>query len=266
MVNIGKQHQRIVVKVGTSSLIYPNGQVNLRTIDRLAYTLATLNHQGYEMVLVSSGAIGVGLASLGLTKRPAEIAQQQALAAIGQTELMRIYSQRFLDYQTKVGQILLTRDVLDYPVSRQHILNTIETLLGDAVVPIINENDPVSVDELDHHTTFSDNDELSAQVATKIKADLLIVLSDIDAFYNRDPHKFTDAQPIRHVNQMTPELEQAASGSSTQFGTGGMVTKLRAAATIMQANQHMVLCNGRDPKIIFQILDGSEEVGTRFGK
>ena len=252
---MGKQHQRIVVKVGTSSLIYPNGQVNLRTIDRLAYTLATLNHQGYEMVLVSSGAIGVGLASLGLTKRPAEIAQQQALAAIGQTELMRIYSQRFLDYQTKVGQILLTRDVLDYPVSRQHILN-----------PIINENDPVSVDELDHHTTFSDNDELSAQVATKIKADLLIVLSDIDAFYDRDPHKFTDAHPIRHVSEMTPELEQAASGSSTQFGTGGMVTKLRAAATIMQANQHMVLCNGRDPKIIFQILDGNEEVGTRFGK
>lgn len=261
---MGEQHQRIVVKVGTSSLIYPNGQVNLRTIDRLAYTLATLSHQGYEMVLVSSGAIGVGLASLGLSKRPAEIAQQQALASIGQTELMRIYSQRFLDYQSKVAQLLLTRDVLEYPVSRQHTLNTISTLLNDSVIPIINENDPVSVDELDHHTTFSDNDELSAQVATKIKADLLIVLSDIDAFYNKDPHKFPDAQPIHHVTAMTPELERAASGSSTQYGTGGMVTKLRAAATIMKADQKMVLCNGRDPKIIFQILEG-QEIGTLFG-
>lgn len=258
-------NQRIVVKVGTSSLIYPNGQVNLRTIDHLAYTLATLNHQGYKMVLVSSGAIGVGLASLGLTKRPAEIARQQALASIGQTELMRIYSQRFLDYQTKVSQLLLTRDVLEYPVSRQHILNTITTLLKDSVVPIINENDPVSVDELDHHTTFSDNDELSAQVATRISADLLIVLSDIDAFYDKDPHKYPDAKPIHNVDEVTPELEQAASGSSTKFGTGGMVTKLRAATTIMKANQKMVLCNGRDPKIIFNILDG-EQIGTVFGK
>lgn len=258
-------HKRIVVKVGTSSLIYPNGQVNLRTIDRLAFTLATLSHQGYEMVLVSSGAIGVGLASLGLSQRPAEIARQQALASIGQTELMRIYSQRFLDYQSKVAQLLLTRDVLEYPVSRQHTLNTISTLLKDAVIPIINENDPVSVDELDHHTTFSDNDELSAQVATKINADLLIVLSDIDAFYTKDPHKYPDAQAIRHVAKMTPQLTAAASGSSTQFGTGGMVTKLRAAATIIQANRHMILCNGRDPKIIFKILEG-QQVGTLFGK
>lgn len=262
---MGKKNKRIVVKVGTSSLIYPNGQVNLRTIDRLAFTLATLSHQGYEMLLVSSGAIGVGLASLGLSKRPQEIARQQALASIGQTELMRIYSQRFLDYQSKVAQLLLTRDVLEYPVSQQHILNTITTLLNDSIIPIINENDPVSVDELDHHTTFSDNDELSAQVATKINADLLIVLSDIDAFYDKDPHRYPDAKAIRHVTHMTPELTQAASGSSTQFGTGGMVTKLRAAATIINAHQRMVLCNGRDPKIIFQILEG-QQVGTIFGE
>lgn len=257
--------QRIVVKVGTSSLILPNGQTNLHAIDGLAFTLATLNHQGYEMVLVSSGAIGVGLASLGLKDRPHEIAKQQALAAIGQTELMRIYSQRFLDYQTKVGQLLLTRDVLHFPVSRQHVLNTISTLLADGVVPIINENDPVSVDELDHHTTFSDNDELSALVATRIHADLLVVLSDIDAFYNKDPHKYSDAQPIRRVAEMTPELAAAASGSSTRFGTGGMVTKLHAAATIMKAHQPMILCNGADPKIVFRIVNG-DEVGTQFGK
>lgn len=257
--------QRIVVKVGTSSLILPNGQTNLQTIDRLAFTLATLNHQGYEVVLVSSGAMGVGLASLGMTNRPQEIAKQQALAAIGQTELMRLYSQRFLDYQSKVGQILLTRDVLDYPVSRQHVLNTLSALLNDHVIPIINENDPVSVDELDHHTTFSDNDELSALVATRINADLLIVLSDIDAFYDRDPHKFSDAHPISQVKELTPDLLAAASGTSTRFGTGGMVTKLRAAATIMKANQKMVLCNGADPRVILKIIKG-EQIGTLFGK
>jgi glutamate 5-kinase len=262
---MAEKKKRIVVKIGTSSLILPNGQTNLQTIDGLAFTLATLNHQGYEMVLVSSGAMGVGLAAQGLKKRPKPIAQQQALAAIGQTELMRIYSQRFLDYQTRVGQLLLTRDVLHFPVSRQHVLNTISTLLADGVVPIINENDPVSVDELDHHTTFSDNDELSALVATHIDANLLIVLSDIDAFYNKDPHKYADAQPIHHVKEMTPELKAAASGSSTRFGTGGMVTKLHAAATVMDNHQQMVLCSGADPRIIFKVVRG-DEIGTKFGK
>ncbi|MFC2748599.1 MAG: gamma-glutamyl kinase, partial [Limosilactobacillus fermentum] len=149
--------ERIVVKIGTSSLIQENGRVNLASIDRLAFTLVCVNNQGYQPILVSSGAIGVGLASLGLTKRPAEIARQQALASIGQTELMRIYSQRFLDYQTKVGQILITRDVLTFPVSLQHVIDTFEILLADKVIPIVNENDPVAVDELDHHTMFSDN-------------------------------------------------------------------------------------------------------------
>lgn len=257
--------KRVVVKIGTSSLILPNGQTNLKTIDALAFVLSTLNHQGYEIALVSSGAIGVGLTSLGLTKRPAEIAKQQALASIGQTELMRMYSQRFLDYQTKVAQLLLTRDVLHFPVSRQHVLTTLDTLLGDHIIPIINENDSVAVDELDHHTTFSDNDELSALVATRIHADLLIVLSDIDAFYDKDPHKFKDAHPIRQIEEVTPDLEKAASGSSTRFGTGGMVTKLHAATTVMKAHQQMVLCNGADPRIIFKVLEG-QAVGTRFGK
>lgn len=262
---MGKKRKRIVIKIGTSSLVLPNGQINLRTIDRLAFTLATLSHQGYELVLVSSGAIGVGLASLGMKDRPAEIAKQQALASIGQAALMRIYSQRFLDYQVHVAQLLLTRDVLDFPVSRQHTLNTINTLLSQHVIPIVNENDPVSVDELDHHTTFSDNDELSAQVATTINADLLIVLSDIDALYNKDPHKYSDATPIKNVPTLTPEIEAVASGSSTRFGTGGMVTKLRAAATVMKAGKQMILCNGKDPKIIFDIFDG-QEIGTCFGK
>ena len=244
--------QKAVVKIGTSSLVLPNGKINLRTIDQLSFVLATLNNQGYQLILVSSGAIGVGLASLGLKDRPAEIAQQQALASIGQAALMRIYSQRFLDYQTHVAQLLLTRDVLTYPISRQHTLNTINTLLQQNVIPIVNENDPVSVDELDHYTTFSDNDEL-------------IILSDIDALYDKDPHKFSDARIIKEVPVLTPEIENAASGSSTRFGTGGMVTKLRAAATMMQAGKQMILCNGRDPRILFDIFDG-HTIGTHFGK
>ena len=261
-----KDHQaRIVVKIGTSSLVLPNGQINLRTIDQLAFVMATLNSQGYELILVSSGAMGAGLASLGLKQRPVEIAQQQALAAIGQTALMRLYSQRFLDYQTHVAQLLLTRDVLEYSVSHQHILNTISTLFGDNIIPIVNENDPVSVDELDHHTSFSDNDELSAQVATAIGAQKLSILSDIDALYDKDPHKYDDARPINHVKTMTPDIESAASGTSTRFGTGGMITKLRAAAMMMKAGKQMILCNGRDPKVLFKIFAG-DTVGTVFGK
>lgn len=259
------QTKRVVVKIGTSSLVLPNGRINLHTIDQLSFVLATLNNQGYRIILVSSGAIGVGLASLGLQERPAEIAKQQAMASIGQTALMRIYSQRFLDYQTHVAQLLLTRDVLDYSVSRQHILNTITTLFNDNIIPIVNENDPVSVDELDHHTSFSDNDELSSLVATAVGADQLVILSDIDALYDKDPHEYDDAKPIKHVAAMTPEIEAAASGSSTRFGTGGMVTKLRAAARIMKAGKQMVLCNGRDPKILFDVFAG-KAVGTTFGK
>ena len=257
--------ERFVVKIGTSSLIQENGRVNLASIDRLAFTLVCVNNQGYQPILVSSGAIGVGLASLGLTKRPAEIARQQALASIGQTELMRIYSQRFLDYQTKVGQILITRDVLTFPVSLQHVIDTFEVLLADKVIPIVNENDPVAVDELDHHTMFSDNDELSAQVAVKVGASKLIVLSDIDAFYDADPHQDPDAKVIRHVEQLTPEMEAAAGGSGSGLGTGGMVTKLRAAKTMLAAGKQMILCNGKDPAIIKDVLAG-KEIGTRFGK
>lgn len=262
---ISQPTRRVVVKIGTSSLVLPSGRINLKTIDRLSFVLATLNNQGAELVLVSSGAIGVGLASLGKTKRPAAIEQQQALASIGQTALMRIYSQRFLDYQTHVAQLLLTRDVLSYPVSRQHTLNTLTTLLKDRVIPIVNENDPVSVDELDHYTTFSDNDELSALVATAIDADQLIVLSDIDALYDRDPHQYKDARPIREVPTLTAEIKRAASGAGTRFGTGGMITKLQAAATMMKAGKQMILCNGRDPQVLFDIFAG-QPVGTRFGR
>lgn len=259
------QCKRLVVKIGTSSLIHPNGKVNLQTIDRLAYSLTALNNQGYELVLVTSGAIGVGMAELGMSKRPAVIAEQQALAAIGQSELMTLYTQRFSDYGAKIGQLLLTHDVFDYPMNRQHVLDTIDALLAQQVIPVINENDSVAVDELDHRTTFGDNDQLSALVAKQIGADLLVVLSDIDGLYDRDPNRHPDAALMPTITQLSAKVLAAAGGSSTRFGTGGMVTKLKAAKTMMRAGKQMVLASGRDPRIVLQILAG-DSVGTWFGQ
>ncbi|POE40627.1 gamma-glutamyl kinase [Lacticaseibacillus paracasei] len=259
------QCKRLVVKIGTSSLIHPNGKVNLQTIDRLAYALTALNNQGYELVLVTSGAIGVGMAELGMSKRPAVIAEQQALAAIGQSELMTLYTQRFSDYGAKIGQLLLTHDVFDYPMNRQHVLDTIDALLAQQVIPVINENDSVAVDELDHRMTFGDNDQLSALVAKQIGADLLVVLSDIDGLYDRDPNRHPDAALMPTITQLSAKVLAAAGGSSTRFGTGGMVTKLKAAKTMMRAGKQMVLASGRDPRIVLQILAG-DSVGTWFGQ
>ncbi|TLF41795.1 glutamate 5-kinase [Lacticaseibacillus zeae] len=256
--------KRIVVKIGTSSLIHQNGKVNLQTIDRLAYALTALNNQGYELVLVTSGAIGVGMAKLGVSTRPAAIAHQQALAAIGQSELMTLYTQRFSDYGAKIGQLLLTHDVFDYPQTRQHVLDTIDALLAQQVIPIINENDSVAVDELDHRTTFGDNDQLSALVAKQIDADLLMVLSDIDGLYDRDPNQHPGAALIPEITHLSAKILAGAGGSSTRFGTGGMVTKLKAAQTMMRAGKQMVLASGRDPRIILRIVAG-EPVGTWFG-
>ncbi|WLV77454.1 glutamate 5-kinase [Lacticaseibacillus parahuelsenbergensis] len=264
MVKRAMHCKRIVVKIGTSSLIHQNGKVNLQTIDRLAYALTALNNQGYELVLVTSGAIGVGMAKLGVSARPAAIAHQQALAAIGQSELMTLYTQRFSDYGAKIGQLLLTHDVFDYPQTRQHVLDTIDALLAQQVIPIINENDSVAVDELDHRTTFGDNDQLSALVTKQIDADLLMVLSDIDGLYDQDPNRHPDAALIPEITHLSAKVLASAGGSSTRFGTGGMVTKLKAAQTMMRAGKQMVLASGRDPRIILRIVAG-EPVGTWFG-
>lgn len=255
--------KRIVVKIGTSSLIYPNGQVNLETIDRLAYALAALNNKGHEVILVSSGAIGVGLAAEGLTERPESIAQQQALAAVGQSELISLYTKRFSDYGARIGQLLLTHDVFEYKLSRQHVMDAFDALLAQNIIPIVNENDSVAVDELDHHTAFGDNDQLSALVATRIDADLLVVLSDIEGLYDKDPHKFADAHLLTSMTQLGEDVMAGATGSSTRFGTGGMVTKLYAAARMLAHQKQMVLASGADPRIILQIVEGAP-VGTWF--
>ncbi len=225
--------QRIVVKIGTSSLIYSDGQLNLKTMDELAFVLSAIRKHGRQVILVSSGAIGVGLNQLHLDQRPTDIASQQAIAAIGQNELMAIFNQRFASYGQQIGQVLLTHDVMDYPVSKQNVLNTFERLLTMDAIPIVNENDTVAVDELDHRTTFGDNDQLSALVAASVKADLLVVLSDIDCLYNADPRTNPQATPLSLVTSVTDELFAEAGGSGTRFGTGGMITKLKAAKRMM---------------------------------
>ena len=254
---------RIVVKIGTSSLMHGNGKLNLQAIDQLSYTLTGLVNEGKQVILVSSGAIGAGMGQLGLTERPEQIQQQQALASIGQSELMTVYQQRFAAYGQRISQVLLTHDILDYPQSRQYVHNTIEQLLNWGVIPVVNENDTVAVNELDHRVTFSDNDQLSAIFAVRSHADLLIMLSDIDGFYTSNPHKDPHAKLIKELHQVTADSLKRAGGAGTVFGTGGMATKLTAAADILKHNQMMVLANGTNPSIIFNIMNG-EEVGTLF--
>ena len=204
--------KRLVVKVGTSSLILPNGKINLKAIDQMAFTLAALNNQGYEVILVSSGAIGAGLHQLGLDKRPTTISRQQAVAAIGQSELIKIYNQRFQFYNQTSAQVLLTRDVIDFPESRKNVINTLQELLEMKVIPIINENDSVAVDELDHLTKFGDNDQLSAIVSSLSQADLLIMLSDIDGFYSDNPTTNPEATLYSRITEINGDLEARAGG------------------------------------------------------
>lgn len=258
-----KMPKRLVVKIGTSSLIYPDGQLNLKTMDELAFTLSAVQNRGLDVVLVTSGAIGVGLDQIHLTKRPVEIARQQAIAAIGQNELMAILNQRFASYSQQIGQILLTHDVMDYPISKKNVLNTFEQLLLMGAIPVVNENDSVSVDEMDHLTTFGDNDQLSALVATAIDADLLVILSDIDGLFDADPHTCANAKTIPLIDEINEAVVNLAGGTGTRFGTGGMVTKLKAAKRVINAGHQMVLANGEDPKIIFDILAG-KSIGTLF--
>lgn len=263
MRNYLTQAQRIIVKVGTSTLVYPNGNINLAAIDQLAFVLTDLNNQGKEVVLVSSGAIGVGLNKLHIEKRPKTIPAQQAVAAVGQAELMNIYNQRFLTYSQQTAQILVTRDVITYPESRRNVTNTLEELLKMKVIPIVNENDTVSVDELDHLTKFGDNDQLSAVVSILTSADVLIMLSDIDGFYSDNPFLNKDAKLYSYIDKIDEQLMSRAGDKGSALGTGGMKSKLKAAQRVLEAHGSMVLANGHHPNIIFDILEG-KDIGTLF--
>ncbi len=253
--------KRAVIKVGTSTLTYEGGRLNIRRIEKLVKTISDIRNSGIEVVLVSSGAIGVGMGKAGISKRPDCTREKQALAAIGQCELMNFYSQIFENYSHTVAQILLTRDVIDKEQMRTNAKNTFEMLFSLNAIPIVNENDTVSTEQIE----FGDNDTLSAIVAELVGADLLVLLSDIDGLYDKDPHKFDDARIIDEVDEITDDIRALAGGTGTSRGTGGMVTKIAAAETATNAGVDMIITNGADPDVLYDIFDG-KKVGTLFRK
>ena len=260
-----EQSLRMVVKVGTSTLTRDNGSMNLRAIDRLAMVLADLHGQGHQVILVSSGAIGVGVGKLGLGQRPRALRMKQAVAAVGQCELMHIYDKFFGEYGATVAQILLTDEDVDDPRRAEHLENTFEALLELGCIPVVNENDSVSSAEIEtgRAKVLGDNDTLSAIVARLCRADLLVLLSDIDGLYDKDPHRDPDAKLVSLVTEVTDELRAAAGGAGTARGTGGMQTKLDAAQLATSAGVDMVIANGTRPEKLYDIAMGAD-VGTRF--
>lgn len=258
-----KDAKRIVIKVGTSTLTYPNGRMKLVNIDRLSRAIADLVNGGKEVLLVSSGAIGVGVGYLNLPERPETIREKQAVAAVGQCALMNAYTRSLSEYAVRCGQILLTKDNIDDKFNRINISNTIEALLEKHIVPIINENDTVSTTEIWHNETFGDNDTLSALVSCLVQADLLIILSDIDGLYTGNPREDESAERISYVEEITDEIRELAAGAGSKLGTGGMHTKINAMELIMKHGINGVIADGSEPQIISEILDFND-VGTFF--
>lgn len=254
--------RRIVVKVGTSTLTYENGKVNLKNMEKLCKVLSDLHNSGKQVILVTSGAIGVGVGKLKLTERPKETRYKQALAAVGQCELMFLYDKFFGEYNNSVAQILLTKDIVLNEHSKQNVVNTFQTLLEMGIIPIVNENDTVATDEL-IGANFGDNDNLSAIVADLVGADLLIILTDIDGLYETDPRKDKNAKKIKLVEHIDDHIREIAGGSGSNRGTGGMSTKITAAAAATSAGINTCVMKGDDPSIIYKLLDG-EEIGTMF--
>ncbi len=258
-----KTARRVVVKVGTSTITYENGRFNLTNLEHLCRSIANQMNQGREIVLVSSGAIGVGVGRLRLQERPQAIREKQAVAAVGQSELMSMYSRLLADYNYVVGQILLTKDDTDDPLTRENICNTFSALLEQEILPIVNENDTVSTREIYHNGTFGDNDTLSAIVARLVQADLLIILSDIDGLYDKDPHQHEDAVLIKTVARIDSRMEESAGSEGSNRGTGGMRTKLTAARIAAAAGISTVIANGSRSRIVDAVLDG-RDAGTLF--
>jgi len=252
--------KRIVVKIGTSSLT-KNGGVNTAYVRRIARQISGLLDSGRQVVIVTSGAIGMGAGLLKIAGRVQRIKMRQACAAIGQPLLMAEYRKSFLRYGIAVAQVLLTAEVFDNRRTYLNLRNSIETLLKMGVVPVLNENDSISTDEIG--TSFGDNDRISALVASKIDADLLIMLSDIDALYDKDPRKFADAEAISTVYEITDDIVRSAGGKGSMYAIGGMKTKLEAAKIASNAGCRMVLADGRVKNVIGRIIAGAE-IGTVF--
>lgn len=250
---------RIVVKVGTSTLAHSTGMMNIRRVEELVKILSDLKNTGHEVILVSSGAIGMGTGKLGLHKKPDDIPGKQAAAAVGQCELMYVYDKLFTEYNHTVAQLLMTGE--DFKTEERHtnFSNTMGRLLEMGVLPVINENDTVATEEI----KVGDNDTLSALVAESIKADLLVLLSDIDGLYTADPRKDTNAKLIPEIKELTGEVMALGGDAGSSLGTGGMRTKLNAAKICVEAGCDMIIANGSTPAVLYDIIDG-RQVGTRF--
>ena len=253
--------KRVVIKIGTSTLTHRTGMLNIRRIEQLVKVVADIKNSGKEVILVSSGAIGVGVGKLGLKQRPSDTPSKQACAAIGQCELMYIYDKQFSQYHHTVSQVLLTKDIVEDSVRKENVINTFESLLSYGAIPIVNENDTVSTEEL----VFGDNDTLSAIVASLTGADCLVIMSDIDGLYDKDPHKNADAKLIHYVPQITDEVIALGEGKGSELGTGGMATKLQAAQIALDSNVQMAIVNGENANNLYDLFDGAQ-VGTIFGK
>lgn len=249
---------RIVVKIGTSTLAYNSGRLNIRRVEELCKVMSDLKNAGHEIILVSSGAIGMGVGKLSLSCKPTDIPTKQAAAAVGQCELMYTYDKLFSEYNHTVAQILVTGTDIENPERRTNFHNTIYRLLELGTLPIINENDTVATEEI----VIGDNDTLGAVVATTVEADLLILLSDIDGLYTEDPHINKNAEMLSDVDEITPEIF-AMTGGAGLLGTGGMTTKIKAAKMVTEKGIDMVIANGKVPSVLYDIVEG-KKVGTRF--
>ena len=256
------ERKRIVVKVGTSTLTHKTGRLNIRRVEQLVKTLADLYNAGHEVILVSSGAIGLGMGKLGLRERPKDTKGKQACAAVGQCELMYMYDNLFSNYSITVAQLLLTKYIL-LEDRRTNVENSLETLLSMGVIPVVYENDTVAIDELE--LEVGENDSLAAIVATIAKADLFIMMSDIDGLFDKDPNSSDDAQMIPVVQEITDEIRGVAGGVTTNVGTGGMRTKIRAVEIAFESGIDVVLMNGKTPKKLYDLFE-DKPVGTLFTK
>ena len=257
--------KRIVVKLGTSTLTHSSGKLNLHRMEKLVRAIADIQGAGNEIIIVTSAAISVGTAKLGLPERPKELKFKMATAAVGQARIMHIYDTLFSEYNRTVAQILLTGDNVEDETDSKYLKNTFEALLSMGVIPIVNENDSVSSVEIEsgHHKVLGDNDTLSAIVARLCEADLLILMTDIDGLYDSDPRKNPDAKLISRVHEITPDIEAMAGGAGSVHGTGGMATKIAAAKIALDAGFEMVITNSENVENLYDIVEG-KPVGTRF--
>jgi glutamate 5-kinase len=260
MRNISEK-KRIVIKLGTSTLAHKTGKLNIRRMTNLVRVISDLHNSGREIIMVSSGAVGLGAGKLGLPEKPKDTKTKQAVAAIGQCELMHVYDDMFAKYSVTVAQILLTKTIINNPNHCENFMNTVEKLVNMDVIPIVNENDTIAIDELE--LEIGENDSLSALVAELSRADLLLILSDIDALYDGDPRENPDAKPIPIVEKITPEIEAMAGGAGSPLGTGGMSTKINAAKIATNAGIDMIIMNGRDPEKLYDLFE-DKEIGTLF--